>query len=363
MRILFSTYPLAFQNPGGGEGVLQSLRQGLIALGHSVEVYSPWKIHENDLKLFDIIHYFSSIEISFWKFLKTHAPQTPLVVTPTLNVKKGIWSKARYQTKSTWQRLSNEGCPNDLPDFWLPTTQIEADSLVDYLRINSSKMSVLSNGVDRRFSQSSPLLFNNQIQTRGPFLLHVGRFHPVKNHLVLIEAIKRSRLSAVFIGSPNTEHLSYYEECRLRALEAERSDPTGQTKILLLTDINHQDPLLPSAYRAASAFALPSQFETFGIAALEAAVSELPLVLTKTIASYDLFKSFSRFVDPNNIEDLSVQLQEAIHEKDNPVYQKQRAIQARLLMDDYDWNTITKSLEKIYREFRKDRTQCQKVDT
>jgi hypothetical protein len=60
MRVLFATYSSAFQNPGGGEIVLLSLKRELQTLGHAVELYNPWKHHFAD---FERIHYFSSVEL------------------------------------------------------------------------------------------------------------------------------------------------------------------------------------------------------------------------------------------------------------------------------------------------------------
>src|SRR4051812_31894955 len=123
MRLLFATYSLAFQNPGGGERVLLSLRRELEALGHEVDLFDPWR---HDVESYDLIHYFSCLETSFWSHAKARAPKVPLVVTPTLFLPDD-W-KSRVATRfrlaaldvlgslglsrdDRWSRLS-------LPDLW-----------------------------------------------------------------------------------------------------------------------------------------------------------------------------------------------------------------------------------------------------
>ena len=102
MRILFATYPLAFQNPGGGERVMLSLQNQLQLQGHEVEIFDSWK---HDLSSFDLIHYFSCIGSSFWPFTKKEFPGLPLVVTPTLKITEGTREYLKYLKMRLLARL------------------------------------------------------------------------------------------------------------------------------------------------------------------------------------------------------------------------------------------------------------------
>ena len=73
-------------------------------------------------------------------------------------------------------------------------------------------------------------------------------------------------------------------------------------------------PGLASAYRAAHVFALPSNFETFGIAALEAAVSGCRLVLSDRLAAKKLFENVATFVPPRDEAALASAIQRAMTE-------------------------------------------------
>ncbi|MBI3534747.1 MAG: hypothetical protein HY072_04595 [Deltaproteobacteria bacterium] len=81
MRILFSTYAMAFQNPGGGERVILDLKKALNNRKHDVQIYNPWRHNISD---FDVIHYFSTLELSMWTNMKDLAPGVPFCVTPVM---------------------------------------------------------------------------------------------------------------------------------------------------------------------------------------------------------------------------------------------------------------------------------------
>ncbi len=350
MNILFSTYSLAYQNPGGGERVLNALQLALTQMGHSVTLFNPWKTSSRDLEQFDMIHYFSCIETSFWRFSKSHAPQVPLVVTPTYNPEASVLRKVDLWRQRFIQRRSRKGYLFDVPDYWLPNTQKEAEGLINNLNIQTSKIQVLPNGIESQFLNPDPSLFLSEMKITSPFVLHVGRFHPVKNHLNLIEAVKRARLQAVFIGNPDIGHENYYNKCVEAAKNAERSDPTGTIRILFINQLPHNDPLLSSAFAAAQIFALPSHFETFGISALEAAVAGNELILTKNIASHDLFKDFAYFVDPKNPQEISHALIKAFEKvKSTPRTSSHANARALSLFQHYNWKTICEKLITIYK--------------
>ena len=98
-----------------------------------------------------------------------------------------------------------------------------------------------------------------------PFVLSVGRIEPRKNTLGLIRAARRLELPLVIAGEAPPGFERYEAECRRAAGD----------RTIWLGRLDHHDPLLASAYAAARVFALPSWFETPGLAALEAALGGL----------------------------------------------------------------------------------------
>lgn len=66
--------------------------------------------------------------------------------------------------------------------------------------------------------------------------------------------------------------------------------------------LEHDDPLLASAYAAARVFALPSWFETPGLAALEAALAGRAVVVTPFGSTREYFGPLVRYARPDRPE-------------------------------------------------------------
>ena len=81
LKILFNTYPTAFDIPGGGEVQLMQTKNAIESFGHNIELYNQWS---PQFKKFDLIHFFSVYGGSevFCRTVKKH--NIPLIVSPVL---------------------------------------------------------------------------------------------------------------------------------------------------------------------------------------------------------------------------------------------------------------------------------------
>jgi glycosyltransferase involved in cell wall biosynthesis len=356
MKILFSTYPLAFQNPGGGEQIIDAIRSRLLERGHQVDFYGPWTHSPKVFLEYEVIHYFSCVETPFWRFVKAHAPRTPLVVTPTLFIQPGIKNRLRYLRQRAKWRALGQTSPYSWPDFWLPCTAFEGNSLVTHLSVLKEKVMVVPNGIEDRFGHANPMLFSALLGERfggsfgagAPFILHVGRFHPVKNHFKLIEAVRMSQTQIVFLGSADAENQDYFNECVKRSKQAQESDPTGKTRFLFLPALPHSDPLLASAYASCALFILPSDFETFGISAFEAALAGAPLALCNTIVTREVFARWAKFVNPKDSRSIASAIQQHAASGWPRVLTQERQERSEVISRQYSWNSIVDQITQVY---------------
>ena len=97
---------------------------------------------------------------------------------------------------------------------------------------------------------------------------------------------------------------------------------------------------LISEYRKAELLILPSQFETFGLVALEAWSQGCKLVLSKTVESYDFFKDKAIFFDPNDKDDLIKAIATAKNTTTKPP--------SKSALESLSWSIIVNEVERIY---------------
>jgi glycosyltransferase involved in cell wall biosynthesis len=70
----------------------------------------------------------------------------------------------------------------------------------------------------------------------------------------------------------------------------------------VLDELPNDSGLLASAYAACDVFALPSLFETPGIAALEAALTGAKIVITRHGGTEEYFGPHAEYVEPTSVE-------------------------------------------------------------
>jgi glycosyltransferase involved in cell wall biosynthesis len=142
-------------------------------------------------------------------------------------------------------------------------------------------------GVDSLYLDASPQWFIDRFR-RDDFILCVGTVYPRKNQLALIEALGGDGSRLVFVGRNDG---SYGELCRRKAPRA-----------LFIPRLEGSD--LASAYAAASVHALPSWYETPGLASLEALVAGCPVVTTPLGSVGEYFGSASEYCAPDDLAGL-----------------------------------------------------------
>jgi len=135
------------------------------------------------------------------------------------------------------------------------------------------------NGVDvKRFSSADGELFRKEygFQPLEKLVLCVSRMDYQKNQLGLVRAFSffaahHPEHRLVLLGPVTVE--SYRDEINAEIQRLELDD-----KVRLIEGIPPDSPLLPSAYKAAEMFVLPSWHEPFGIVVLEAWAAGLPVI-------------------------------------------------------------------------------------
>jgi glycosyltransferase involved in cell wall biosynthesis len=146
-------------------------------------------------------------------------------------------------------------------------SQSEIDYLHQRYRISTAKTAICPNWVDTDFFQPNPSMEKN-IEKNPRRICFVGRFHPQKDPLVLIEALR---------GIPDVELLMIGGG----VMKAEIESRIAEYKIqaTLLDRVNNED--LPRYYNSAVMYVLPTRYEGGSPKTLfEAMACGLPVIST-----------------------------------------------------------------------------------
>lgn len=236
----------------------------------------------------------------------------------------GSGIRSEFTTKAQMCSLASKVLPNTLE---------EASLIEKGFSVNTEKITVVPNGVEKRFLKATPDLFQ---QTYGlsDFILFTGQAgSPRKNVHMLLEVASSFEEPIVIIGEFGVD--AYGIKCKELSEKHEN--------VTLIDPLPHDSELLASAYAACKVFVLPSQFETPGIAAMEAALAGARIVITDRGGTQDYFKEHAEYMDPDSISSLRSALQRAL--------EKSRTDElSDHLASRFSWPETSKKTVQVYRE-------------
>jgi glycosyltransferase involved in cell wall biosynthesis len=164
--------------------------------------------------------------------------------------------------------------------------------------------------------------------TQRKYIIAVGRLVPEKGFHDLIAAFKASANATKLVIVGDADHKdAYSESLRKEAGEA----------VVFTGFVGHDT--LRGLLESASLFVLPSYNEGLPIAALEAAVLRVPILLSDIEPNRDLGLAAGNYFKVGNVDDLKEKLAED--------HSRYRADPDSLLRQ-YDWDTIGAETAKLY---------------
>ncbi len=304
LPVLLHAPAASFQAAGGGENQLIQTGRHLEALGVPIRLFSPWTDRIERARL---IHLFGMSREGLELARVARARGVPVVLSPICWYEpRALWAlepglARKLKGLAAWSlRRAIPRLPGwrrellDLAAAVLPNSPAEAVQLARLFAVDRRKLRVVPNGVRAAMGWESAERFRRYWGDQ-PFVLTVGRIEPRKNPLGLIRAVRALGLPLVVIGQAPPRFEDYARECR-RA---------GGDGVSWLGQLDHHDPLLASAYAAARVFALPSWFETPGLAALEAALAGCPIVVTPYGSTRDYFGELAEYARPHRIDEIA----------------------------------------------------------
>lgn len=338
MKITFACYESVSLIHGGPRVQILQTKAELEKLGVDVSLLDPWK--QKSAKKTDHVHLFSANLGTFHLASTFHHQGIPFVTSSIFftrhstallraaiasnavlkKIRSGIWTNYEFTRQICGWSASV-----------LPNTNDEGRLLIEGLGIETNKIHVVPNGVEARFEHATPKLFKKKYGLEN-FILHVGHIGPErKNVLNLIRALKRIDHPAVIIG--RITESAYARQCINEAKDSKN--------ILVIPGLDNDSDMLASAYAACDVFALPSMFETPGIAALEAGLAGAKIVVTPFGGTKEYFEAMAGYVDPYSVESITNGIRSALNRK------KDSALQ-RHIKKEFLWSRVAEKTLSVY---------------
>lgn len=188
--------------------------------------------------------------------------------------------KASPAAREVERRACVEEVVMDSVDAIVASTVVERDEITELYGVAHSKIKVVPPGVDLDLFKPSDKTQARRalnIAADARVVLFVGRMEPLKGIDILMRAVNllRARASArlLIVGGGQEDDA---ELLRLKALAAQ----LRIQDMVTFTGAVEQERL-PAYYNAADVMAMPSYYESFGLAALEAMACATPVVASK----------------------------------------------------------------------------------
>ena len=327
---------------GGPLTQLRETARHLPAYGWEVEYFDQWK--RFDPERYDAVHIFGASFLTYDTARRLVHFGVPYVVSPIFfsNRSPRMIRMVRRASRLITRRLGVVRTDYDFTAevcrdarFVLPNTSDEGRLIREGLGVAPERIRVIPNGVDPRFAEASPDLFEREYGLKD-FVLNVGHIGSGrKNVLRLMQAMRGVDADLVVIGKIHQG--SYADACMREA--------ATNPRIHIIEGLPNDSPMLASAYAACRVFALPSIFETPGIAALEAAVAGAGIVITPYGGTRDYFAEDAVYVEPESTESIRSGLLRALA-------QGQPTGLGKRIAEQYAWKRVAEMTAEIYGEMQ-----------
>lgn len=337
MRVAFLSYPMLWQRCGGLQVQIRETMNALKNCGIDVQLFD---VNSDQLSNYDVIHVFSAINGTHRILEEAKAQNIPTVLSPILQTDLNYWKveSSRFVTKLA-HKLTNyriQTSFNDirialeLSDHIVVLSRMENEVIGRILRTDNFKSTIVKNGVLNSFFKSSPELFIEKTGLDKGYILVVGSVSSYKNQLGVIKAAEQFSRLVVLVG-PIADH-DYFKNCMQE----------GGSRVYYAGEIDHDDPLLPSCYTAASVTVLASKGEAFGNVVIESLAAGTPAIITKKNGlEINPTKPSLQFVNSQNYDSIRSAISIAI-------LSERRNKDCKKIVSHFLWENVANQLLEIY---------------
>ncbi|MBN1162745.1 glycosyltransferase family 4 protein [Patescibacteria group bacterium] len=336
MKIAFTFLTYGKDIFGGIENALFNLTKGLDELDHDVFVFTsstyidgtenfPADVYRSKFLPTEyngnVKHLISSlydnrtaINNDFDYFLEKFKPDHVVVVDPIWGILGATYYtnntntpfSISYHIANTWaetRTIMAYSLLSDYVNFFVVSTFLSTEIKKEFPKAKNIAMKVLPNSIDTS-------LYESNITVPEQYILCNSRIAEGKNVDVLVEAfstIKNDGMKLVLctgkfpFGDSNSERSNMERLVKKLGIE---------NRVEFLPNLEWRD--VPELVKKSYAVVLPSTYETFGIAALEASIAGVPLIAAYATNFKDLVKKNALYFSPNDVTDLGKKIRDVI---------------------------------------------------
>ena len=198
--------------------------------------------------------------------------------------------------------------------------------IVDWSGINPDKVKVVYNGVSSAFHQDvQPYL------PGFPYIFIVGNRKLHKNEDRALRAFAQANIDknihVLFSGKPSDQLANTAKELQI------------EDRVKFLGRLSEDE--LASTYKGALCLLFPSLYEGFGLPVIEAMACGTPVITSNTTALFEIGNNETLQVNPENIKDISTNLEKIIV---NKLLREELISNGLKIVLKYDWSTSKKKL-------------------
>jgi len=236
-------------------------------------------------------------------------------------------------------------------DHIIVISKSSGDALRQWFNVDPSRITITYLAADPRFRPRpaetvAPLLAGLGL-TPGGYVLSVGTLEPRKNLATLFAAYaglpaplrQRYPLAVAGLNGWNTEGLMKAASELIRR---------GELKLLGYVP----DELIPALYAGAAAFCYPSRYEGFGLPALEAMASGVPVITSNRTSLPEVVGDAGIMVDPDDVEGLRERLRQLL---EDATYAAELGHRGLLRSQTFSWDRCARETFSVYRQVMRQR--------
>jgi len=364
MKVLFQSRKTLFSAPGGDTIQLVKTKEFLERQGIIVDISIDL---QPDVKGYDIVHVFNLMrgQETLTQILNAKKCNKPVALSTIYGLYTEYDRKARGGMLSRLFRILNPyqieyvkvagraliggelhagslkvlfgGYYNTLKkivkntDCFLPNSESEMQRVISDFSLVKPLYNVVPNAVDTGVFNPDSTIIDPDMLKYKDCILSVARIEGRKCQLELVKALKNTSYQLVLVGKVGKHNQDYYD-----LVKAEAAD-----NVTFLNQIDHEK--LPQLYKLAKVHALVSWMETPGLSSLEAGVMGTNIVATRYGDTYDYYKDYAYYCEPDNIESIKTAIDAAFNAPFDPGLRQ-------MILENYSWNKTAEVTLDAYKK-------------